>query len=407
MRVLLVVGRFPEPSQTFIAAHLTGLLDRGVDAHVLCSVADPAAWERFPGLAQLARGRVHVHSPRERTGPTLHGLASRRAGVPAKRLALAVRGQPPGRAARRLLLAARVLGLAPDLIHFEFGADAAGAMWLGDVAGCPVVVSLRGYDVNYEGLGEPGFYADVWARADAVHCLGADLWRRARQRGCPPSLLHRLIPPAVDTARFVPAGRREHDRLVLLTVARLHWKKGYEHGLQAVRALLDDGIDLEYRILGGGPHEDAVRACVDDLGLGEHVRLLGDRPTDDVLAELQAADVLLHPAVSEGFGNAVLEAQAVQLPVVCTDADGLRENVVDGVTGIVVPRRDVAALVAAVRALAGDPELRRRMGAAGRRHVAAHFSPESQSAAFLELYDAVQVSEARPAPARRAPARSL
>ena len=74
-----------------------------------------------------------------------------------------------------------------------------------------------------------------------------------------------------------------------------------------------------------------------------------------VLGELRAADVLLHPAVSEGFGNAVMEAQAVEVPVVCTDADGLRENVVDGVTGLVVPRRDASALAAALERLAARP----------------------------------------------------
>ena len=413
MRVLLVVGQFPEPSQRFIVSHFTGLLAHGVDAHVWCSVADPDAWESFPGLAELAAGRVHVHAPRERPARTARGLraaapaAVRRARTSGPRLAAAARTQPPVDAARRLVAGAHVLGLKPDVVHFEFGVDAAGSTWMGDVAGCPLVVSFRGYDINYAGLGDPGFYDEVWEHADALHVLGDDLWQRALRRGCPPGKRHALIPPSVDTARFTPAEPRERGRppLVILTVARLHWKKGYEYGLAAVRRLLDEGSDLEYRVLGTGPHEAAVRACIHDLGLGAHVRLLGDRSPDGVLAELRSADVLLHPAVSEGFGNAVLEAQAVEVPVVCTDADGLRENVIDGMTGLVVPRRDASALAAALERLAGDSDLRRRMGRAGRRHVAERFEPRAQIQAFVDLYEetARAITAAPPAAAARAP----
>jgi len=127
-------------------------------------------------------------------------------------------------------------------------------------------------------------------------------------------------------------------------------------------------------------------AAVHDLGLADHVRLLGAVPHDGVLEEMRAADLLLHPAVSEGFGNAVMEAQAAGLPIVCTDADGLRENIVDGETGFAVPRRDPAAMAAAITRLT-DPGLRARMGAAGRRRVAERFQPDRQIDAFVALYE--------------------
>ena len=76
------------------------------------------------------------------------------------------------------------------------------------------------------------------------------------------------------------------------------------------------------------------------------------------------ADVCLHPAISEGFCVSVIEAQSMGLPVVCTDADGLSENIADGVTGFVVGRRDAAALTERLMELAADPALRERMGAA-------------------------------------------
>ena len=102
---------------------------------------------------------------------------------------------------------------------------------------------------------------------------------------------------------------------------------------------------------------------------------------------MRGADMFLHPAVSEGFGNAVMEAQAAALPVVCTDADGLRENIADGETGFAVARRDPSALAAALARLAADRDLRRRMGEAGRSRVSEHFDPARQVDAFVALYE--------------------
>jgi colanic acid/amylovoran biosynthesis glycosyltransferase len=392
--VLLVGGAFPALSETFIAAHFTGLLDRGVDAHYWGSPGDAAAWAAYPGLAEKVRGRLHVHAPSERPLRTARDVLTGRID---RRVIDAARGQAAGVAARRLLAGARLAAIRPDLIHFEFGLGALGMTWMGDVADCPLVVSMRGYDVNYAGLDQPGYFDEVWDRVDALHCLGEDMWQRSLRRGCPPEMPHRLIPPAVDVSRF-SAEREERDgRLVVLTVARLHWKKGHEYGLQAIRALVDDGVGLEYRVVGTGPYADAVQACVDDLGLRRHVRLLGALPPAAVREELRGADVFLHPAVSEGFGNAVMEAQAAALPVVCTDADGLRENVADGETGFAVPRRDPQALAAALARLAGDRELRRAMGEAGRRRVGEHFDPARQIDAFVALYeDTITAASRRP-----------
>ncbi len=294
---------------------------------------------------------------------------------------------------RKLYLDARLLRLRCDLVHFEFGALAAGRMDLEDLLGCPIVVSFRGYDLNYVGLEEPDFYRQVWRRASALHLLGDDLWRRAIRRGCPPDKPHALIPPAIDAGFFDPAGSERPAStgapLRLPSVGRLEWKKGYEDAHVAVRKLLNRGIDCEYRILGDGNFLGALAFGRHQLGLGDRVTFLGAGSRDLVRAEMQKADVLLHAAVSEGFCNAVLEAQAMKLPVVCTDADGLAENVENGVTGIVVARRNPEALADALAALAGDPERRRRLGEAGRARVAARFRPEEQISAFAQLYRGV------------------
>src|SRR5262249_57501573 len=127
--------------------------------------------------------------------------------------------------------------------------------------------------------------------------------------------------------------------LRILSVGRLTWKKGYEHGLSAVAETIRRGVACEYRIVGDGEDRGLIAFTRHQLGLDESVELLGALPNDAIRRHLAWADVVLHSAVSEGFCNAVVEAQAAGLPVVSTDAGGLPENVADGETGFVLPPR--------------------------------------------------------------------
>jgi glycosyltransferase involved in cell wall biosynthesis len=116
------------------------------------------------------------------------------------------------------------------------------------------------------------------------------------------------------------------------------------------------------------------------------VRFLGDLAHEDVPAALQRMDIFAMPSTWEGFGVSAVEASAMQLPVVASNIHGIPDVVVDGETGLLVPPRDPAALANALERLAGNPELRRRMGAAGRAFVAAHYRWEDNAAQMAALY---------------------
>ena len=245
---------------------------------------------------------------------------------------------------------------------------------------------------------DPDFYRDVWEGAHAA---------TSSARICAPSPAARLsageapalIPPAIDPQLFCPDDGEgpEHDGrcgrpLRILSVGRLEWKKGYEYALAAVRRLIDRGVSCEYRIIGGGDFLEPVAFARHQLGLEQLVRLLGPLSGDQVKAELRQAGLFLHAAVSEGFCNAVLEAQAVGLPVVTTDADGLPENVADGVTGFVVPRatrrRWRRSWRCSLATLACASNWWR-----GPRRVLARFRLVDQAAAFDLLYSQVLTGE--------------
>ncbi len=393
----MIVPAFPKASETFIVSKFLGLLERGVDAHIVCQSSAEEDWARYSALQGLpeARRRVHITAP---VSP-LPLCAARFPVVLGKTLAQSMHPSIEylGMGAtgfKNLYLDAEIVRLRPDIVHFEFGALAVGRLHLKKRLGCRIVVSFRGYDLNYSGLENPDHYREVWEDADALHLLGEDLWRRAQRRGCPPDKPHWLIPPAIDAQAFDP-GIRSYPETIgtperpvrLLSVGRLEWIKGYEYALEAVARLISLGIACEYAIVGGGSYLEPVAFARHQMGLKECVTLHGTQPKEAVIQQMRRADIFLHAAVSEGFCNVVMEAQAMGLPVVCTDAGGLPENVAGGETGFVVPRRDPEAMTQRIVELARAPALRRRMGEAGRRRVCERFRLEDQISAFVRMYE--------------------
>lgn len=387
---------FPRTSETFLFQKAAGLLERGHEVTVVCGASEEREWERFRGRSMWGelRRRVRVTAPsRPRWKVGFYGpLALARSFWGDARAAWRYLCEGP-RGLRELYLDAEILTLRPEIVHFEFGAAAVGRMHLKERLGCKVVVSFRGYDLNYAGLEDPNFYTEVWEKADGIHCLGQDLWKRALRRGCPPDKLHALIPPAIDAKFFQRSKPRNFGRvgtkerpLRLLSVGRLEWKKGYEFALEAVQRVRAAGVDIDYRIVGDGSYYEAVVFAIHQLGLKGAVTLCGALDREGVRREMEWADVFVHAAVSEGFCNAVLEAQAMELPVVCSDADGLPENVAHGITGFVVPRRHPKEMAERILELASDSELRRKMGEAGRERVSRLFRVEDQIRAFEEFY---------------------
>lgn len=404
MRLALIVPSFPKLSETFIVSKFLGLLERGWDVHVVCGESRTSEWQHFPELCQHpeARRRVHVawpHRPRWVAGALAPLAAIRGLGRNPKGFWRYLR-QGAARFGVDVLrlgyLDAELIELQPDVIHFEFGALAVERMYLRDLLGCRVVVSFRGYDANYCGLEEAAFFEEIWKGADHLHLLGEDLWRRAQRRGCPACKPHTLIAPALSR-RFADV-MKGNDRQVrdgpgvpirVLSVGRLEWKKGYEHAVQAVALVRRTGVECTLRIIGQGNYLEPLAFAQHQCAATASVQLLGAMPPAQVVEELAIADIFLHSAVSEGYCNAVVEAQSMGLPVVCTDADGLSENVVDGVTGFVVPRRNPVALAERLAILARDPALRQRMGEAGRQRVREHFRIEDQITKFEVLYRSV------------------
>jgi glycosyltransferase involved in cell wall biosynthesis len=169
----------------------------------------------------------------------------------------------------------------------------------------------------------------------------------------------------------------------LIMVARFEVQKDHATLLHALAALQE--LDWSLELVGDGPTMPAAHALTAYLGLSSRVHFAGS--DDNVAARLATAQIFVLSSVFEGFPLSTLEAMRAGLPVVASDVGGVREAVVDGQTGAVVPPRNPAALAAALRPLILNPSLRVQQGRAGRQVYESNFTFEQMLEKTLSVYD--------------------
>lgn len=282
----------------------------------------------------------------------------------------------------------------PEIVHWEWTLAAVPSLpLLAEPHKWHAVVSCRGSQVSVAPANDRrkesvGALGRVFGLICKAHVVSSATAADAVRVGLEPAKSV-MVRPALDEAGFRPNYQKTGEMLRVVMTGALKWVRAPEHGLLAFRRVLDSGVAAELELLGGAGKEELARFLytVEDLELKGVVRWRGAVRADEVAERLREADIFLHASHSEGISNAVLEAMACGLPVVCTDAGGMREAVRDGIDGFVVPVRDVEAMAEALVRLARDPELRRRMGAAARQRVLEEFTLEKQTREWRALYE--------------------
>ena len=406
LKIGIFVMQFPKRSETFIVTKLLKLLDAGFDVQVF-SIAESKDWSAFEVLANRddVRRRVHVMPP---AGPMRRVLTSgaleiakvalTHPGSFAKYVTHTWRSQRDAHLSflKRIYQRIRFVGHDLDILHVEFDMQALDVADLKPFLQCRVLYSARG-TIQHTSMVDkmPAAFRYV----DGYHFISQFLDANTRALGLAPDVPTWLIEPAIDLSLFEPRARRERhidEPIRLVSAGRLMWAKGYELALDAIAKVVEAGVAVDYTIYGDGTYAEAIRFAIRQRGLEHCARLGGALGREQMPDAYSDSDIMVHAAIEEGFCNAVIEAQAMELPVVTSDAGGLPENVEDQVTGFVVPRRDPDAMATRIIQLARDSALRRRMGAAGRQRALARFNLDRQAEAFVRLYSELAVRAPRP-----------
>lgn len=301
------------------------------------------------------------------------------------------------RNAARLTEIIRTQGV--DLIHARSRAPAWSAFWAARRTGIPLVTTFHA-PYNFQGRLKK-WYNGVMARGDRVIAVSRFVYDHVAQNyGVGDDrlrLIHRgvdidiMAPDKVTQARLATLIHQwrlpEDQRIVLLPGRLTRWKgQGVlidaiaRLGRRDVRAVLvgDDQGRNEYRT--------ELENHISRLNLGGQVTIAGH--CNDMAAAYMLADVVVSASIEpEAFGRIIAEAQAMGRPVIVSDLGAVKETVINGETGLVVPPGDPDALAQAIRAaLDLDPLQRQAVGLDGMRHVRSHFTKTGMCAATLEVY---------------------
>ncbi|MBF4618239.1 glycosyltransferase [Clavibacter sp. VKM Ac-2873] len=250
---------------------------------------------------------------------------------------------------------------------------------------------------------EPG----VGRRADAVIATCSDEAAELVRAGVDAARIT-VIPCGVDIGHFTPRADDDPDHgadrpMRVMVVGRLVPRKGVDLAIEAIGILAGRGRrDVELVIVGGagddatGADDPEARRLMDAAraaGVADRVRLHGRVSQADMPAVMRTADVVVCAPWYEPFGIVPLEAMASGVPVVASAVGGLTDSVVDGVTGILVPPRDPAAIADALGELLADPARRRLLGRAGRDRMEHGYAWSTVASRTAEAYRAaIQVA---------------
>jgi D-inositol-3-phosphate glycosyltransferase len=294
-------------------------------------------------------------------------------------------------------------GFRPDVVHAHFWMSGLAALTATASIRRPVVVTfhaLGSVTRRHHGSADAGpenrlaLERTVGQLADRVVAQCGEEAEELVRMGVPRTSVQ-VVPSGVDTDRFTPDGPakpRTGDLRRILGVGQLVERKGHDELIRALRRV----PHAEVVIAGGPPRAELdadpqarrLQAVASRAGVGDRVRLLGSVPGADMPAWYRSADLMCCPPWYDPFGLTSLEAMACGVPVVTYAVGGLAESVIDGVTGVHVPPRDVRRLAATLRGLLADDVRRTSYASAAVDRVRSRYTWTRAALDVERVYDA-------------------
>ncbi len=228
---------------------------------------------------------------------------------------------------------------------------------------------------------------------ERVICVSDDLRDRSLECGVEPGRCL-VLDNAIDTSEYfrrhsiADAKRRlgfSPDRLLVGSIGRLSAEKGFPVLIDAVDCLLSHGFDFELCIAGDGDEDDRLRALISRIGRQDRIHLLGYRA--DTIALYEAMDVFALSSLREGLPNVLLEAMALEVPVVATRIAGVPRLIETGINGLLAEPGSIDDLRRALEALLTDPALRARLGQGGRKTIVDRHDFPTRIKTLGRMYD--------------------
>lgn len=285
-----------------------------------------------------------------------------------------------------------------DVIHCHYGFSGVMGVYLRQIGVLEgkIITGFYGSDAYvYPRKWRHNVYENLFKSLDGCIVVTHYMGRTVQALGAKAETIHKL-PVGLDLTKFrYKKCELGSDGIVrMATTARLVEKKGLEYSIRAVAKVYESlKIPLKYKIGGEGPLRPILQDLIRELGMDNQIELIGWIDQKEYVELLEESHIFILPSVTAEDGNkegqALVnqEAQAVGLPVISTDHNGIPEGILDGKSGFIVPERDVDALAETIEFLATHPECWVTMGAAGREFVEKNYEIDRLNGQLLEIYE--------------------
>ena len=404
LQVAVVVETIPKVSETFVLNHITGLIDAGAEVSVFAYYKEESgkihpSFHSYqlaqkinykPGMPgpfiKRIRAAIAVIKKIRKQCPSFlfKALNVFKYGAPAFKLHLLYEG------------AAFISTASFDLVHCHFGTMANRFLRYRKMGllNAPLVVSFHGIDMDSPEAGNPAFYRELKKTGKLFIANSEFSKKKLLQLGFTREKI-RVIPVSLDLQAFKRVERKTKtasEPVIFITVARFIKLKGIEYSIKAIRDVIQSGYrNVRYRVIGEGPEQENLENLVKESGIGEYVSFTGALPQNQVINELEQADIFLLNGIrvdgrEETQGLVIQEAQAMGLPVIVSNIGGVAEGLTPDVSGFVVPPGNTGAIVEKMIVLINDPAKRIAMGREGRLLVEKKFSNKQSTIDLLACY---------------------
>lgn len=304
-----------------------------------------------------------------------------------------------------LKLAAHLKESNVDILHTHLGLDSFLGTAAATIAAIPIVNSVHFDQPTYARSNKPA--ARAWGLVQKVknrrisHFLPVTqhVAKELIERESVSAAKTSVVNPGIQPFSPVPEDRSairsqqsvSNEDIIVLAIGRLEPGKNFETLISAQDILSKQGVKSQVWIAGEGAQRASLEKMIDELGLGETVRLLGYR--NDIRALLSAADIFVLPSKAEAFGIAAVEAMFAELPCIAANIPGLRTVVAQNETGILFEPDDAQALANALKSLVFNRELRKSMGRLGRQKAMSAFTSSAMAKSIIDVY--IQLNQHR------------
>ncbi|NJO39266.1 MAG: colanic acid biosynthesis glycosyltransferase WcaL [Cyanobacteria bacterium CRU_2_1] len=403
MKVAFIVGTFPRLSETFIINQVTGLLDRGHEVDIYADQLGDTS-NVHPDVIKYSLLDRTYYLPAVPDNLVLRGIKGIKLLISnfIKDPIVTLRSLNVikyGKQAASLWLLYTVIpnfNKIYDIIHCQFGTQSFRGMAF-RVINAPeskLITIFRGDDIS-RFVNERGdrVYEKLFKTGDFFLTNCEFFKRRVIQLGCDETeiVVHYS---GLDCSKFIPTFRYPNpdQQIRIATIGRLVEKKGIEYSIRAVAQLIEVHSNLEYNIIGDGLLRERLQRLIEELNLSHCVKLLGWKNEREIIEILNQTHLFVATSITAKDGNqdapinVLKEAMALGLPVISTHHGGIPELVQDGVSGFLVPERDVDALAEKLRYLVEHPEIWATMGRAGRAYVEEHYNLQKLNDRLVDVY---------------------